>query len=175
MDATQLWLQTDHDTLTNQQPVGAAQVFGSAGPSLGAGHGSCTHALLEGVASAATSVSRHVQPLLQPPRAAVATAAIYTHWRWCWRTWTAPQPQLGPEGRGGGGGVEQQCAHHALCSAGMCGCEGVLPGERGLYVWCSEGRGSQPRRVDFFWACEANLGWVGGGCPRVVLSVYMPA
>ena len=103
MDATQLWLQTAHDTLTNQHLMGAAQVFGSAGPLLGAGHGSCTHALLEEVASAATSVSRHVQPLLQPLRAAVATAAIYTHWRWCWRAWTAPQPQLGPEGWGGGG------------------------------------------------------------------------
>ena len=25
---------------------------------------------------------------------------------------------------------------------GMWGCEGVLPGEWGLYVWCSEGRGT---------------------------------
>ena len=40
MDATQLRLQIDHDTLTNQQPVGAAQVSGAAGRhwALGMGH-----------------------------------------------------------------------------------------------------------------------------------------
>ena len=102
MDATQLWLQTDHDTLTNQHLVGAAQVSGSAGPSLGARHGSCTHALLEGVVSAAISVSRHVQPLLQPPSIPTGAGAgglgrPHSH-------------SLGP--RGGGAVVEWSSSAH---------------------------------------------------------------